>query len=344
MKRCWRSTRTCWVPQQGLAAAQARAQLDQRLEQALARADRFNDMAIAGPAQQLVDEAAAVPAPGPVLRGQIERLKAQLAVAAQPVAVQFESDNQTTVVIYKVGKLGTFSSRTAGAAAWPLCRGGHARWLPRCPAQHPGGSGWQHATRGDPLRGSDLSPAIVVHDASGTRRFGEADLPLRIGTGPAAAIRLPGPVADQSHALMGLLDGRPFLQPTGTRVMVNEVPLSGTRWLVDGDEIGIGSARIRCAFSTDVLEFRLRFSGVDYDTLPPEAEVPEAAAATAAAGDKCAPAAGSAQARVRAALADAGDLGGAARAGRVCLLVTDFARRADRRGSGCRGCRCAGRA
>ena len=97
--------------QQGLAAAQARAQLDQRLEQALARADRFNDMAIAGPAQQLVDEASAVSAPGPVLRGQIERLKAQLAVAAQPVAVQFESDNQTTVVIYKVGNLGTFSSR-----------------------------------------------------------------------------------------------------------------------------------------------------------------------------------------------------------------------------------------
>jgi hypothetical protein len=47
-----------------------------------------------------------------VLRGQIERLKAQLAVAAQPVAVQFESDNQTTVVIYKVGNLGTFSSRS----------------------------------------------------------------------------------------------------------------------------------------------------------------------------------------------------------------------------------------
>ncbi|MBM4221904.1 MAG: hypothetical protein FJ170_08160, partial [Gammaproteobacteria bacterium] len=97
--------------QQGLTEAQARARLDQQLEQALARADRFNDDAIARPAQQLVEEAAALPAPGPVLRGQIDRLRAQLAVAAQPVAVQFESDNQTNVVIYKVGKLGTFSSR-----------------------------------------------------------------------------------------------------------------------------------------------------------------------------------------------------------------------------------------
>ncbi|MCB1598235.1 MAG: PEGA domain-containing protein, partial [Gammaproteobacteria bacterium] len=122
-----------------------------------------------------------------------------------------------------------------------------------------------------------MSPAIVVHDASGTRRFGEADLPLRIGTGPAAAIRLPGPVADQSHALIGLLEGRPFLQPTGAQVTVNELPLTGTRWLGDGDEIGIGSARIRCAFGTDALEFRLRFSGVDYDTLPPDEAVPELA-------------------------------------------------------------------
>lgn len=96
----------------GLTEAQARASLDQRLEQALARADRFNDDAIAGPARQLVAEASAVPAPGPVLNGQIERLKTQLAVAARPVSVQFESDNQTTVVIYKVGSLGSFSSRT----------------------------------------------------------------------------------------------------------------------------------------------------------------------------------------------------------------------------------------
>ncbi|MCL4780509.1 MAG: serine/threonine protein kinase [Gammaproteobacteria bacterium] len=95
-----------------LAGAQARASLDQRLEQALSRADRFNDDAIAGPARQLVDEAVAMPAPGPRLRAQVEQLRTQLAVAAQPVAVQFESDNQTNVVIYKVGALGLFTSRT----------------------------------------------------------------------------------------------------------------------------------------------------------------------------------------------------------------------------------------
>ena len=98
--------------QKGLAEAKARASLNQQLEQALARADRFNDDAIAGPARQLVAQASAVPAPGPVLSAQIERLDAQLKIALQPVPVQFESDNQTNVVIYKVGTLGVFSSRT----------------------------------------------------------------------------------------------------------------------------------------------------------------------------------------------------------------------------------------
>jgi len=98
--------------QQGLAQAQARASLNQQIEQALARAERFNDDAIAGPARQLVAQASTVPIPGPVLSAQMERLNAQLKIAAQPVSVQFESDNQTSVVVYKVGTLGVFSSRT----------------------------------------------------------------------------------------------------------------------------------------------------------------------------------------------------------------------------------------
>jgi formylglycine-generating enzyme required for sulfatase activity len=74
------------------------------------------------------------------------------------------------------------------------------------------------------------------------------------------------------YALIGVLDGRPFLQLTTptTPVLLNDVAVTGTRWLADGDEIGIGSARIRCTLAADVMDFSLRFSGVDYDTLPPE--------------------------------------------------------------------------
>ena len=129
------------------------------------------------------------------------------------------------------------------------------------------------------MRGTDLSLQVTIRDAGGRRSASEADLPLRIGTGPGAALRLPGPVSDLSYALVGVLDGRPFLQltATATPVLVNGEVLTGTRWLADGDDIGIGSARIRCGVSSEGLDFVVGFTGVDYDTLPPES-VPDSIA------------------------------------------------------------------
>ena len=76
-----------------------------------------------------------------------------------------------------------------------------------------------------------------------------------------------------------MLDGRPFLQPTtpATPVAVNGDNVASTCWLADGDEIQIGSARIHCQIAGEALDFSLGFSGVDYDTLPPEAVAGEAA-------------------------------------------------------------------
>ncbi|MBL8201264.1 MAG: protein kinase [Chromatiales bacterium] len=96
----------------GLAVTESRAVLHQRLEQQLANGDRFNDDAVVAGAEAVLREAGTVAAPGPVLAGQVARLKALIAAAATPVPVQFESDNLTSVVIFKVGPLGTFTSRT----------------------------------------------------------------------------------------------------------------------------------------------------------------------------------------------------------------------------------------
>jgi hypothetical protein len=96
----------------GLARAEARADLDRRLVEQLANGDRFNDDAVVAVAEAVLRDAAAVTAPGPVLAGQVARLQALLAAAATPVPVRFESDNLTSVVIFKVGPLGAFTSRT----------------------------------------------------------------------------------------------------------------------------------------------------------------------------------------------------------------------------------------
>jgi len=103
---------TLVAAQDGLARAESRAALHARLEQQLANADRFNDDAVVAEARSVLRDADAVPAPGPVLTGQVSRLNALIAAAATPVPVQFESDNLTSVVIFKVGALGTFTSRT----------------------------------------------------------------------------------------------------------------------------------------------------------------------------------------------------------------------------------------
>lgn len=98
--------------QKNLERARTRRQLGERLEETIADADQFNDERAARSARALLDRARGVASPGPVLQDQITRLDELLRVAAIPVPVVFQSDNLTEVVIYKVGSLGTFQSRT----------------------------------------------------------------------------------------------------------------------------------------------------------------------------------------------------------------------------------------
>lgn len=85
-------------------------------------------------------------------------------------------------------------------------------------------------------------------------------------------MRLPGTVSGRVPAQLGALDGRPFVQAmqADAGVTVNGEPLAGTRWLADGDEIGVGPARLRVAVDAAAVTVELGFAGADYDTLPPE--------------------------------------------------------------------------
>jgi hypothetical protein len=98
--------------QQALAKARRRAELGRRLEDAVADADDLNEDPAWQAARALADEARAAQPVGPKLAAQIAALERVLRVAATPVPVRFESDNLTDVVIYKVGRLGNFDTRT----------------------------------------------------------------------------------------------------------------------------------------------------------------------------------------------------------------------------------------
>ncbi len=115
-----------------------------------------------------------------------------------------------------------------------------------------------------------MSPLIRVRTAAGERQYSPAELPLSIGTAPDAALRISGVVEAAPRALIGVLDGRPFLQPApGVVARVNGDTVSGSRWLADGDRIAIGDAVITCQFDARSWQFQLA-SAAGEDTLPPE--------------------------------------------------------------------------
>lgn len=97
--------------QDGLARAQPRAELQTQLEEITDKPERLSDPSVARATAQLLDKARAVQPRGPVLEQQIARIEELLAIANQPIAVTLRSDQQTSVIVYKVARLGQFSER-----------------------------------------------------------------------------------------------------------------------------------------------------------------------------------------------------------------------------------------
>ncbi len=94
--------------QTGSRRASSRADLDARMQGFLESPQRMYSEQVQAAARDALAEAAAVPEPGPRLRRQIAETQKILADATRPVRVTLESDNLTEIVLYKIGRLGTF--------------------------------------------------------------------------------------------------------------------------------------------------------------------------------------------------------------------------------------------
>jgi tetratricopeptide (TPR) repeat protein len=95
----------------GLERATARASLDAKLRNLLDNPTLLFGDTVLADARMLVAEARAVPEPGPVLSDQIDKLDRLVGLAATPIAVQLQSDQHTEVTVYRVGPIGSFSSK-----------------------------------------------------------------------------------------------------------------------------------------------------------------------------------------------------------------------------------------
>jgi tetratricopeptide (TPR) repeat protein len=97
--------------QEGKARCEERAELDERLRFHIDNAYRLSDEEVLREASNLLRTASSIEPAGPKLSEQISTLEDAVAKASTPVRVRLVSDDLTDVVIYKIGRLGTFESR-----------------------------------------------------------------------------------------------------------------------------------------------------------------------------------------------------------------------------------------
>ena len=112
---------------------------------------------------------------------------------------------------------------------------------------------------------------LFISDVEGTRRIAASELPLRVGTGTDATLRLPGP-GGAPVALLDLLDGEPFVQPVGrdNTLAINGAPMESSRRLRDGDELQFFGSRIRVSIDDERVLLDVRLEDSAYVTRPPQ--------------------------------------------------------------------------
>ena len=95
----------------GKRSAADRLDLDARLEQFVNSPERWWTDRGRQQATSLLYDARSVENPGPRLATQIEQLGRLLVLAERPIKVRLVSDSSCDVVVYKIGRLGSFESR-----------------------------------------------------------------------------------------------------------------------------------------------------------------------------------------------------------------------------------------
>ena len=83
----------------------------QRVCRSLARPDRLTSDEVLADAEQVLIQAEEIDSPGPVLSEQITKLGQQLDIARTTIPVVLLSDERTEVLVYRVGRLGSFERK-----------------------------------------------------------------------------------------------------------------------------------------------------------------------------------------------------------------------------------------
>ncbi len=101
-----------------------------------------------------------------------------------------------------------------------------------------------------------MSRIFEISSPSGHRQYTGEDLPLVIGTGRQAHVRIPaGP---EVAARVAVSRGYLFLQPgPGSRILHNATLITGSVWIKSGDRFRIGAILLHFHLSGDLVEIRV---------------------------------------------------------------------------------------
>ena len=97
---------------EGIERSRERLTIAQEFKNIMADPDRLTNETVASKARTFLHHSENMTPRGPVLQSQLAALEELLRHYSTPVTVALASDSQTEVVIYKVGKLGTFEQRS----------------------------------------------------------------------------------------------------------------------------------------------------------------------------------------------------------------------------------------
>ncbi|MBE9520681.1 MAG: hypothetical protein IME97_06100, partial [Proteobacteria bacterium] len=92
----------------GRKIARQRFELDRQVQEIISRPDRLQESGPMQEAEMTLARLQSIEDPGPRLQTQINELSRLISTASKPAEVILRSDNETSVVIYRVGTIGQF--------------------------------------------------------------------------------------------------------------------------------------------------------------------------------------------------------------------------------------------
>lgn len=118
-----------------------------------------------------------------------------------------------------------------------------------------------------------MAREVILALPEGERTLQADELPVLLGSGAGAHVRLPGPAGAPPAASINLLEDRALVQPFAgiSGLQLNGEAISGAQWLRQGDRLAIAGVEVRVeSVAADAMRLAVRYRARAWDTRPPE--------------------------------------------------------------------------